>query len=197
MMPSTKSFTVAVICSSNMNRSMEAHAFLSKKGYNVKSYGTGDKVKLPGSGPDRPNVYEFGTTYDEIYNDLLTKDKQLYTQMGLLHMLDRNRRIKPRPERFQLTKEKFELLITCEERVYDQVIECMEARTPVDNQPVHLINIDIQDNHEEATVGSFLICELVDLLANSDDLDNDIDSLLYEFESTKFGRTMLHTILFY
>lgn len=81
--------------------------------------------------------------------------------MGLLHMLDRNRRIKPRPERFQASKEKFDLLVTCEERVYDQVIECMEARTPVDNLPVHLINVDIQDNHEEATVGSFLICELV------------------------------------
>lgn len=84
--------------------------------------------------------------------------------MGLLHMLDRNRRIKSRPERFQLTKEKFDLLITCEERVYDQVIECMEARAPVDNQPVHLINIDIQDNHEEATVGSFFICELVTMV---------------------------------
>lgn len=76
-------------------------------------------------------------------------------------MLDRNRRIKPRPERFQLSKDKFDILITCEERVYDQVIECMESRTKEDNQPVHLINIDIQDNHEEATVGSFLICELV------------------------------------
>lgn len=147
-------------------------------------------------------------------------------------MLDRNRRIKPKPERFQCSKDKFDILITCEERVYDQVIECMEGRTPVDNQPVHLINIDIQDNHEEATVGSFLICELVTTvrstdfffqilfivvrvdkssvvfsffltrrlffqLANSDDLDNDIDSLLYEFESTKFGRMMLHTVLFY
>lgn len=76
-------------------------------------------------------------------------------------MLDRNRRIKPKPERFQLSKDKFDILITCEERVYDQVIECMESRIKEDNQPVHLINIDIQDNHEEATVGSFLICELV------------------------------------
>lgn len=76
-------------------------------------------------------------------------------------MLDRNRRIKSKPERFQLSEDKFDILITCEERVYDQVIECMESRTQEENQPVHLINIDIQDNHEEATVGSFLICELV------------------------------------
>lgn len=28
------------------------------------------------------------------------------------------------------------------------------------SQPVHVINVDIQDNHEEATLGAFLICEL-------------------------------------
>ncbi|XP_074110457.1 ssu72 CTD phosphatase [Cotesia typhae] len=196
-MPTSKPLSVAVICSSNMNRSMEAHAFLSKKGFNVKSFGTGDKVKLPGSGPDKPNVYDFGTTYDEIYNDLLVKDKQLYTQMGLLHMLDRNRRIKPRPERFQETKEKFDILITCEERVYDQVVEYWSSKTSVNHQPAHLINLDIQDNHEEATVGSFLICELVTTLAGSDDLDNDIDGLLNEFEDNKISKPLLHTVVFY
>nr|CAD7199217.1 unnamed protein product [Timema douglasi] len=84
-MPSGSGLKVAVICSSNMNRSMEAHAFLrsigmyfSKKGFHVKSFGTGDKVKLPGTAPDRPNCYEFGISYEEIYQDLLNKDKSLY-----------------------------------------------------------------------------------------------------------------------
>ncbi|KAG7157916.1 RNA polymerase II subunit A C-terminal domain phosphatase SSU72-like [Homarus americanus] len=162
----------AVTCSSNMNRSMEAHAFLSKKGFNVRSFGTGDKVKLPGPAPDKPNCYEFGTSYDDIYNDLLKKDKTLYTQNGLLHMLDRNRRIKPEPERFQVCKEKFDIIITCEERVYDQ------------------------DNHEEATIGAFMICELAALLSGTEDLDNDIDELLHEFE-TKCQRNVLHCVQFY
>lgn len=47
-----------------------------------------------------------------------------YKQNGILHMLDRNRRIKPHPERFQETEEEFDLVVTVEERVYDQVTEC-------------------------------------------------------------------------
>ncbi|CAL8100578.1 unnamed protein product [Orchesella dallaii] len=186
----------AVLCSSNMNRSMEAHAFLAKKGYTVESYGTGDKVKLPGSSPDKPNVYEFGTTYEFIYQDLLRKDKSLYTQNGLLHMLDRNRRIKEMPERFQENKKKFEVIITCEERVYDQAVEYLDSNLPEDNIPVHVINIDIQDNHEEATIGAFLICELASMLCAVEDLDNEIDELLLDFEA-KAQRKILHCIYFY
>lgn len=53
----------------------------------------------------------------------LTTSLLRYTQNGILHMLDRNKRIKSKPERFQCCKDKFDLVITCEERVYDQVLE--------------------------------------------------------------------------
>ncbi len=75
------------------------------QGFNVSSFGTGDKIKLPGPAADRPNVYDFGTTYDEIHADLVNKDRTMYTQNGILHMLDRNRRIKKRPQRLQESKE--------------------------------------------------------------------------------------------
>ncbi|KAL5014183.1 hypothetical protein ScPMuIL_008453 [Solemya velum] len=187
---------IAVVCSSNQNRSMEAHSFLSKKGYRVRSFGTGNQVKLPGPAPDKPNIYDFNTTYDEMYRDLMRKDPELYTQNGILHMLDRNRRIKPKPERFQACPDRFEVVVTCEERVYDQVIEDLENRQKGENLPVHIINIDIQDNHEEATIGAFIICDLVTILLDSEDMDDDIDEVLQEFES-RAGRPILHTLIFY
>ena len=87
-----------------------------------------------------------------------------YKQSGLLHMIERNRRIKTCPQRFQDCKERFDVIITCEERVYDQLLEFMESKTPVSNSIVHVINVDIQDNHEEATLGAFLIGDLVQMV---------------------------------
>lgn len=50
----------------------------SKRGFDVRSFGTGSHVKLPGPAPDKPNVYDFKTTYEQMYNDLVRKDKELY-----------------------------------------------------------------------------------------------------------------------
>lgn len=36
----------------------------------------------------------------------------------------------------------------------------LESREPETYSPVHVINVDIQDNHEEATLGAFLVCNL-------------------------------------
>ena len=44
----------------------------------MRSFGSGNQVKLPGSAADAPNVYNFNTTYDEMYKDLMQKDKALY-----------------------------------------------------------------------------------------------------------------------
>ncbi|XP_065842496.1 RNA polymerase II subunit A C-terminal domain phosphatase SSU72-like [Oscarella lobularis] len=187
---------IAVVCSSNQNRSMEAQKFLSKKGFDVHSFGTNGHVKIPGPAPNMPNIYSFETTYEEIYQDLIAKDKQLYTQNGMLHMLERNKRIKTRPERFQDSPELFSVIVTCEERVYDQVVESLECRGSPVGQPVHIVNLDIQDNHEDATLGAFLICDLCQLLKEKDDLESEMDQAISEFES-KSDRPVLHTVAFY
>ncbi|XP_041590478.1 RNA polymerase II subunit A C-terminal domain phosphatase SSU72-like [Vulpes lagopus] len=187
---------VAVVCSSTQTRSVEAHKILNKRGFSFRSFGTGTHVKLPGPAPDKPNVYDFRTTYDQVYNDLLRKDKELYTQNGILHMLDRNKRIKPRPERFQDCRDLFDLILPCEERVYDQVVEDLNSREQETCQPVHVVNVDIQDNHEEATLGAFLICELCQCIQHTEDMENEVDELLQEFEE-KSGRAFPHTVGFY
>ena len=88
------------------------------------------------------------------------------------------------------------MIITAEERVYDQALEFFEEKGGQLSQPVHIVNMDIQDNHEEATIGAFLLCELVQLLANSQDLDDEIDEIVQEFEA-KCERPILHTVVFY
>jgi RNA polymerase II subunit A C-terminal domain phosphatase SSU72 len=67
-----------MVCSSNMNRSMEAHLVLARAGLEVASYGTGAHVKLPGPSLHEPNVYDLGTPYGAIYDDLRRKDPDLY-----------------------------------------------------------------------------------------------------------------------
>lgn len=67
----------------------------------VSSYGVGGHVKLPGKTQKEPNVYEFGTPYQYIYDELKAKDLKLYTRNGLLQMLERNLAVKTAPERWQ------------------------------------------------------------------------------------------------
>lgn len=111
-------------------------------------------------------------------------------------MLDRNRRLKLAPERFQNCEEKFDVIVTCEERVYDQVVEFFETKGNVSNVPVHLINLDIIDNHDEAVKGAFIISDLVTQLTTASDLDNEIDEILAQVED-QTDKNFLHCIMFY
>lgn len=62
--------SVAMVCRSNMNRSMEAHYRAYKRGYAVSSYGTGKLVRIPGANRI-PKEYVFGTPYQSIYRSMV------------------------------------------------------------------------------------------------------------------------------
>ncbi|XP_011837707.1 PREDICTED: putative RNA polymerase II subunit A C-terminal domain phosphatase SSU72-like protein 2 [Mandrillus leucophaeus] len=192
----SSSLRVAVVCVSNINRSMEAHSILRRKGLSVRSFGTESNVRLPGPRPGRPVVYDFAATYKEMYNDLVRKDRECYTHNGILHILGRNERIKPGPERFQECTDFFDVIFTCEESVYDTVVEDLCSREQQTLQPVHVINMDIKDTLEDATLGAFLICELCQCLQQSDDMEDSLEELLLQMEE-KSGRSFLHTVCFY
>ncbi|KAL8695094.1 MAG: hypothetical protein Q9218_000372 [Villophora microphyllina] len=172
------------VCASNQNRSMEAHLRLSLANYPVISFGTGSLVRLPGPSISQPNVYPFNSTsYDTMYTELNGKDPRLYRANGLLTMLERNRSVKFGPERWQdwaigtprlehredrgsagVEGGVVDVVITCEERCWDAVVDNLVEREGKLNRPVHVINVDIKDNHEEALVGGKAILELADML---------------------------------
>lgn len=176
------------VCASNQNRSMEAHLRLSSApaSYPVISFGTGSLVRLPGPSITQPNVYNFNTTsYAQMYDELYAKDQRLYRNNGLLNMLERNKNLKWGPERFQdwvpgmprvdrvANGDKgsvgteggvVDVIITCEERCWDAVLDDLMNKGAPLNRPVHVFNVDIRDNHEEALLGGKAILDLADRL---------------------------------
>ncbi|KAG0258227.1 RNA polymerase II subunit A C-terminal domain phosphatase [Mortierella polycephala] len=187
----------AVICASNQNRSMEAHNVLLKNGFTVASYGTGTMVRLPGPTIDKPNIYNFGTPYNDVYQELKGKDTPLYQSNGLLLMLDRNRKIKNSPERFQESRQEFDVIITCEERCFDAVCEDLIQRGETHCNPVHVINVEIKDNYEEAMVGGRMILQLAKDIDGSKDLDQEIQVILDRFQQRYPTAPVLHSVSFF
>ncbi|KAK3139417.1 hypothetical protein QOZ80_5AG0382940 [Eleusine coracana subsp. coracana] len=189
----------AMVCSSNMNRSMEAHSLLGRAGLDVSSYGTGTHVKLPGPSLHEPNVYDFSTPYGAIYDDLRRKDPDLYKRNGLLPMLKRNTSVKLAPQRWQDNAGDgvFDMILTFEERVFDLVIEDMNNREPRLMKSVLIVNMDVKDNHEEAGVGAKLALELCQKLQGVDgDWEEIIDDVMIAFEK-QHKRKLAYSISFY
>ncbi|PVF99767.1 Ssu72-domain-containing protein [Serendipita vermifera] len=185
-----------VVCASNQNRSMEGHNVLSHAGYDVISAGTGSLVRLPGPTADRPNVYQFGTPYQQMWEDLNRQDPALYQQNGLLQMLDRNRKLKLAPQRWSETRTMVDVVITCEERCFDVVCEDLLSRGSGFNRSVHVINMEIKDNHEEALIAGRAMLDLAAAVSSAEDLDEEMDNIVQKQLATH-PHPLLHTVAFY
>ncbi|KAI5683323.1 hypothetical protein M9H77_04551 [Catharanthus roseus] len=188
----------AMVCSSNQNRSMEAHSLLKREGLDVSSYGTGQHVKLPGPSLREPNVYDFGTPYKQMFDDLRRKDPELYKRNGILPMLKRNIAVKLAPQRWQenVADGVFDVVLTFEEKVFDMVVEDLHTRNHVFMKPVLVINLEVKDNHEEAAIGAKLALLLCMELEETDSWEESIDSIISNFES-KHRRKLLYSVSFY
>ena len=196
---------------------MEAHLRLAAASYPCISFGTGSLVRLPGPSLTQPNVYQFNTTsYQSMYDELSAKDPKLYQQNGLLTMLERNLGVKWGPERWQdwsigaprldnVAKGDqgaqgseaglVDVVITCEERCWDTLVDNLIERGGALNRPVHVFNVDIKDNHEEALVGGKAILDLANSLNDAakqerslnrqqrGDFDEKVPDILAEWQS--------------
>eukprot|EP00004_Rigifila_ramosa_P016301 TRINITY_DN3856_c0_g1_i1.p1 TRINITY_DN3856_c0_g1~~TRINITY_DN3856_c0_g1_i1.p1 ORF type:complete len:201 (+),score=51.73 TRINITY_DN3856_c0_g1_i1:70-603(+) len=177
---------------------MQAHAQLKKLGYNVCSYGTATHVRLPGPSIDKPNVYEFGTPYKKIRENLSGKDEQLYRANGLLAMIERNIGIKEAPERWQLEKtKKFDIVFTYEERVFDAVLDDLTARGSVYFRPVHVININTKDTSSEAVVGANLTVQILKMIEQTPEWEDEIESIISKFEDESTVAGLRHAVAYY
>ncbi|ESR34546.1 protein-serine/threonine phosphatase [Citrus sinensis] len=191
-------YRYAMVCSSNQNRSMEAHYLLKRHGFDVSSYGTGAHVKLPGPSLREPNVYEFGTPYKQMFDDLRRKDPELYKRNGILPMLKRNIGVKAAPQRWQdnALDGSFDIVFTFEEKVFDTVVEDLNTREQPFMKTVLVINLEVKDNHEEAAIGGRLTFDLCQEIEAAESWEESIDDIIAAFEK-RHRRKLLYSISFY
>eukprot|EP00850_Spirogloea_muscicola_P003201 SM000013S26370 [mRNA] locus=s13:21252:23171:- [translate_table: standard] len=189
---------IALVCASNQNRSMEAHALLARQGLDVRSYGTGSCVRLPGPSARQPNVYSFGTPYSSMLRDLSLKDPELYEKNGVLQMLHRNSGVKEAPERWQDNAQdgKFDVVLAFEERVFDMVVSDLQYREQAHLHSVLVLNLSVKDNHEEATLGARLALQLCQMLEAAEVWEDEIEDIIQQFEK-RHKRKALYAVCFY
>lgn len=182
----------------------------SKAGFRVISYGTGSAVRLPGPSIDKPNIYPFGTPYNTIYEELVSKDPRLW--VAIVDCLDlppaisgpntetpsqvhrqwpssnvgpeqshqnRSREVAGEQNRIWYRDYMRRTMFRCCVRwyVYFSQIAILDQYERVwqrddwlsidlmtrggdFNKPVHVINMEIRDNHEEALIAGKAILDL-------------------------------------
>ncbi|KAJ1498787.1 hypothetical protein HMI55_004749 [Coelomomyces lativittatus] len=118
---------------------------------------------------------------------------------GLLNMLERNKKIKLAPEKWQDRDSnlQFDIIITCEERVFAAVYEDLTLSNPLLHDHVaHLINLEIKDNHEAAATGAHLMAFLATQLEASSDIDASVELTLAEFSKKYPSYSITYSVCF-
>mmetsp|Transcript_72475 Transcript_72475/g.109341 ORF Transcript_72475/g.109341 Transcript_72475/m.109341 type:complete len:232 (-) Transcript_72475:1440-2135(-) len=198
--PSTLSY--GVVCSSNINRSMEAHVVLGNAGLRTESYGTGTQVRLPGRSAMEPRIFKFGTPYEEMYNSLSAtpEDEAFFVRNGVLQLCNRGAAVKKAPQRWQDQTSEFvaqhDVVIAFEERIFDAVIEDLQIREPTENfEPIHVICLDTKDNPHEAQLQGRVALELCwRLEAAGDSLTDDAAEIVDSFERERMTHTPIKVL---
>eukprot|EP00455_Lapot_gusevi_P036044 TRINITY_DN4000_c0_g1_i2.p1 TRINITY_DN4000_c0_g1~~TRINITY_DN4000_c0_g1_i2.p1 ORF type:complete len:116 (+),score=28.48 TRINITY_DN4000_c0_g1_i2:54-401(+) len=115
----------------------------------------------------------------------------------MLRMVERNNRVKRAPEKWHEEKEKFDLVISFDLRVYETIIDDVMQRQREDvGKPVHIINLDTKDTHQEAANAALAALALYERIIGSEDWEDELSEILDEAEQ-KSGLSILHTVLYY
>lgn len=159
----------AVVCACNMNRSMAAHIRLSDAGYHVSSYGVARTVKLRSKTGTR--AYTWDQEYSIMLKDMVSTSSQeteWAKKRGLVDLLQRNIKVKSKPERWQSLSTEFvaqqSIIITYQDRVFEMLMDDVESRPPrPESQAVHVVNITTRDDPQSAYAGADVSLALVNM----------------------------------
>ncbi|KAF5334043.1 hypothetical protein D9611_014819 [Ephemerocybe angulata] len=64
------------------------------------------------------------------------------------------------------------------------------------NKSVHIINMEIKDNHEEALIAGKAMLDLAAAIEGTDDIDENIDKILQD-QQEKHPHNLLHAVAYY
>lgn len=182
----------ACVCASNFNRSMAGHKALANNNFNVSSYGTNSQISI--SGPKGANLYDFGTTYNEISKSLKGQEdsRGFYESQGIIDMINRNLEIKEKPERFASTFDInsasfkiFDVVFTYQRPIMQKVLLEFLSNGNRSFQLAYVINIETKDDYQNALksagITSKIAQKLADIYSQGRDLTEELDSILNDF----------------
>jgi len=193
------SMRFACVCASNVNRSMEGHRVLKRNNYNVSSYGTNELIKIPGPN-NSPMSYDFGTTYQEILDDMDKKSREFYESEGLMDMMRKNSEVKPKAEKFDstfnsATRAYFDVIFTYKrDPIMDKVLTEFHEHGNKEYRLCHIINIETEDTISNALTSGTYTLKLAQRISDCKNITEQIEQIVDDFNNNMNNVLTLHIV---